>query len=163
MQLNRSALPQVADLTCQVFRDSELLAALSPERDGHELPDPVLNHPVDVDNIRVKHLYVDAKRDVQLTVDDLQERVVEHVDLHQMTLTETVNYGPRASDHQRDVMIPQVVAVEVHEVNVLVDIYDKGRVDDQALVPKVRKRRRLLGLVVEASIEEEAKDVSVDG
>lgn len=71
MQLNRSALPQVADLTCQVFRDSELLAALSPERDGHELPDPVLNHPVDVDNIRVKHLYVDAKRDVQLTVDDL--------------------------------------------------------------------------------------------
>lgn len=80
-----------------------------------------------------------------------------------MTLTETVNYGPRASDHQRDVMIPEVVAVEVHEVNVLVDINDKGRVDDQALVPKVRKCRRLLGFVVEASIEEEAKDVSVDG
>lgn len=163
MKLNRSVLPQVADLTCQVFRDSELLAAFSPERNRHELPDPVLNHPVDVDNIRVKHLHVDAQRDVQLTVDDLQKRVVKHVDLHQVTLTEPVNDGPRARDHQRDVMIPQVVAVEVHKVNVLVDVNDKGRVDDQTLVPKVRKCRRLLGLVVEACIEEEAKDVSVNG
>ena len=89
-----------------------------------------MNYSIYIHYVSVKYLYVNTKRNVQLAVTDLQEGVVENINWHQVLLTESVYDGPGPGHDQGDVMIPQVVAVEVHKVQVLLSVDDKAGVDN---------------------------------
>lgn len=121
-----------------------------------------MNYSIYIHYVSVKYLYVNAKRNVQLAVTDLQEWVVENINWHQVLLTESVNNGPRPGHDQGDIMISQVVAVEVYKVQVLLSVDDEAGVDNQTLVAEIRKSGRFLGFVVQTGIEKETQYVSID-
>lgn len=121
-----------------------------------------MNYSIYIHYVSVKDLYVDAKCNVQLAVTDLQEWVVENINWHQVLLTESVYDGPGPGHDQGDVMISQVVAVEVHKVQVLLSIDDEAGVDNQTLVAEIRKSGRFFGFVVQTGVEKETQYVSVD-
>lgn len=121
-----------------------------------------MNYSIYIHYVSVKYLYVNAKCNIQLAVTDLQEWVVENIDWHQVLLTESVYDRPGPGHNQGDVMIPQVVAVEVDKVQVLLSVDNKAGVDNQTLIAKVRKSGRFLGFVVQTGVEKETQYVSVD-